>query len=284
MSREPAITPLLWWLVNSSTQMLESREREAVRGEEFLAGMARTPTSTLCLLAICIHVRNRDRAALSGSQCCLSGDAAINSREERTMQNAVPAITAKHAGSQPALKITGFIIFLWLTCITPALFGQHDVHAALIPPAKRNSAPGFQLVTGDGTKMQLSDFRGKVVLLNFWATDCGGCVLEIPSFIELENSYKGNGFTAVGVSMDISYENLKDANEAWSRVRPFIAQHGVNYPIAMGDDAISKAYSLNAFPATYLIDKSGKVAVAYVGVVINKGNVATNVKSLLSER
>jgi peroxiredoxin len=200
------------------------------------------------------------------------------------MQNAVPAITAKHAGSQPALKITGFIIFLWLTCITPALFGQHDVHAALIPPAKRNSAPGFQLVTGDGTKMQLSDFRGKVVLLNFWATDCGGCVLEIPSFIELENSYKGNGFTAVGVSMDISYENLKDANEAWSRVRPFIAQHGVNYPIAMGDDAISKAYSLNAFPATYLIDKSGKVAVAYVGVVINKGNVATNVKSLLSER
>jgi hypothetical protein len=66
MSREPAITPLLWWLVNSSTQMLESREREAVRGEEFLAGMARTPTSTLCLLAICIHVRNRDRAALSG--------------------------------------------------------------------------------------------------------------------------------------------------------------------------------------------------------------------------
>jgi hypothetical protein len=67
-------------------------------------------------------------------------------------------------------------------------------------------------------------------------------------------------------------------------VRPFIAKHGVNYPIAMGDDAISKAYALNGFPATYLIDKSGKIAVAYVGLVINKNNLATNVKSLLSER
>jgi peroxiredoxin len=84
--------------------------------------------------------------------------------------------------------------------------------------------------------------------------------------------------------MDISYESLRDANEAWGRVRPFIAKHGVNYPIAMGDDAISKAYALNAFPATYLIDKSGKIAVAYVGVVINKDNVTTNIKSLLSER
>jgi thiol-disulfide isomerase/thioredoxin len=51
-------------------------------------------------------------------------------------------------------------------------------------------------------------------LLDFWATDCGGCVREIPSFIELEKEYKDNGFTAVGVSMDISYESLKDANEA----------------------------------------------------------------------
>jgi peroxiredoxin len=204
--------------------------------------------------------------------------------QEETMQSEVRIIPSKHAGSPLALKIAGFIIFFVLTCITPALLGQQDVHAPLIPPANRKSAPAFQLVGEDGTKMQISDYRGKVVLLNFWATDCGGCVLEIPSFIELENTYKGKGFTAVGVSMDISYEGLKDANEAWGRVRPFIAKHGVNYPIAMGDDAISRAYSLNAFPATYLIDKSGKIAVAYVGVVINKDNVATNVKSLLSER
>ena len=132
--------------------------------------------------------------------------------------------------------------------------------------------------------MRVSDYRGKVVLLNFWATDCGGCVLEIPSFIELEKAYKDKGFTAVGVSMDISYEGLKDANEAWGRVRPFMAKKGINYTIVMGDDAISKAYALNAYPATYLIDKSGKIAVAYVGIVVDKDNVETNIKGLLSER
>jgi peroxiredoxin len=180
--------------------------------------------------------------------------------------------------------VTSFIMVLISACIMPALFGQQDVHAALIPPANRKAAPAFQLATEDGTKTQLSDYRGKVVLLNFWATDCGGCVLEIPSIIQIKNSYKPQGFTALGVSMDISYEGLKDANEAWGRVRPFIAKHGVNYPIVMGDDAISRAYSLNAFPATYLIDKSGKVAISYVGVLINEDTVATNVKSLLSER
>ena len=204
--------------------------------------------------------------------------------QEKPMQSKAPTIASRLAGSQPTHKIAGFIIFLVWACITPALFGQQDVHVALIPPANRKSAPAFQLVAEDGTKMQISDYRGKVVLLNFWATDCGGCVLEIPSFIELEKAYKDKGFTAVGVSMDISYESLKDANEAWGRVRPFMAKHGVNYPIAMGDDAISKSYALNAFPATYLIDKSGKIAVSYVGVVIDKDTVATNIKSLLSER
>jgi peroxiredoxin len=168
--------------------------------------------------------------------------------------------------------------------VMPTLYGQQDKHASLIPPASRKSAPAFELMTEDGKKMRVSDYRGKVVLLNFWATDCGGCVLEIPSFIELKKAYKDKGFTAVGVSMDISYEGLKDANEAWGRVRPFMSKKGINYTIVMGDDAISKAYALNAYPATYLIDKSGKIAVAYVGVVVDKDNVETNIKGLLSER
>jgi peroxiredoxin len=200
------------------------------------------------------------------------------------MQSEAPIITPKLAGSKLTTKIAGFVIVFVGMCTIPTLFGQQDVHAPLISSTKRQPAPAFELVSEDGTKIKISDYRGKVVLLNFWATDCGGCVLEIPSFIELEKTYKDKGFTAVGVSMDIPYESLKDANEAWARVRPFMAKHGVNYPIAMGDDAISKAYALNAFPATYLIDKSGKIAAAYVGVVINKDNVATNIKGLLSER
>jgi peroxiredoxin len=200
------------------------------------------------------------------------------------MQNKPAAVIPKVARMKPPHKIAGFLIaFVWM-CITPAFSGQQNVHTTLTPSANRKPAPAFQLMTEDGRKTQISDYRGKVLLLNFWATDCGGCVLEIPSFIELEKAYKDKGFTAVGVSMDISYEDLKDANEAWGRVRPFIAKHAVNYPIAMGDDAISKAYALNSFPATYLIDKSGNIAVAYVGMVINKANVETNIKSLLAER
>lgn len=200
------------------------------------------------------------------------------------MQSKVPNFTAKHAASKLTHKIVRFVIVLAWTCITPALFGQHDVHAGLIPSANRKPAPAFQLMNEAGTKVRISDYRGKVVLLDFWATDCGGCVLEIPSFIGLEKEYKDKGFTAVGVSMDISYESLKDADEAWGKVRPFVAKHGVNYTIAMGDDAVSKACTLNTFPATYLIDKSGRIAVSYVGIIVDKDNVAKNIRSLLSEK
>ena len=182
------------------------------------------------------------------------------------------------------LLVAGCGLAVFSTSVVPSLYGQQDKHASLTAPENRKPAPAFELMTENGKKMRLSDYRGKVVLLNFWATECGGCVLEIPSFIEMQKAYKEKGFTAVGVAMDISYEGLKDSDEAWARVRPFMAKKGINYRIAMGDDAISKAYALNAYPATYLIDKSGRVAVAYVGVVVDKDNVETNIKGLLSER
>jgi peroxiredoxin len=200
------------------------------------------------------------------------------------MRSQVPDFTAKQVASKRPHTIAGFVLVLAWACIAPALFGQHDVHAGLIPAANRKPAPAFQLMTEGGTKTWISNYRGKVVLLDFWATDCGGCVLEIPSFIELQKEYKDKGFAAVGVSMDISYESLKDAAEAWGRVRPFMAKHGVNYTILMGDDAVSKAYALDTFPATYLIDKSGRIAASYVGILVDKENVAKNIRSLLAEQ
>jgi cytochrome c-type biogenesis protein len=101
--------------------------------------------------------------------------------------------------------------------------------------------------------------------------------------VAIQAAYKAEGFTAVGVSMDISYEGLKDANEAWKRVRPFMLKYKINYPILMGDPSLSDTYALKAFPATYLIDKSGKIAAVYVGVV-SRDNVEANIKRLLSER
>jgi peroxiredoxin len=172
---------------------------------------------------------------------------------------------------------------LLLISPTPLVFAQQNVHAALIASADRKPAPAFDLASESGKKVRISDYRGKVVLLNFWATDCGGCILEIPSFIALQTTHRAKGFTAVGVSMDVSYDGLKNSDEAWGKVRPFVLSHQVNYPILMGDQAISDAYALKAFPATYLIDKSGRIAATYVGVV-SKDNVESNVNKLLSER
>jgi peroxiredoxin len=167
-------------------------------------------------------------------------------------------------------------------CGTSAL-GQRDVHARLIAVTERKPAPVFHLTADDGRIMQPSNYRGRVVLLNFWATKCGGCVLEIPAFIELENAYGPQGFTAVGISADIPYEGLKGPEQAWSLVRPFLLNHKVNYPVLMGDSSTIDAYGFQSYPATYLLDKSGRIAATYEGIV-DKADVETNIKKLLTER
>ena len=171
-----------------------------------------------------------------------------------------------------------------LTFFTPrSAPAQQDVRAALVAKANRKAAPNFHLADDHGKTVQISDFRGKVVLLNFWATACGGCVLEIPSFVELQQKYGNTRFTAVGISADIPYDGLKNAEEAWQKVRPFMAKHKINYPIIMGNDAVLSAYGFDVYPATYLIDRSGHIAATYVGVV-SKDNVEANLKELLAER
>ena len=173
-------------------------------------------------------------------------------------------------------------MILMLLCIAPAMFGQMDVHASLIAAANRKAAPSFQLISETGKATRLSDYRGKVVLLNFWATECGGCVLEIPSIKGVQGGYRNKGFTVVGVSMDIPYDNLKDATQAWGKVKPFIAKSKINYPILMGSEAQFTEFGLTQLPDTLLIDKTGRIAAVYVGI-ISKGNVEANINKLLSE-
>lgn len=178
---------------------------------------------------------------------------------------------------------TRLAIIAMLMCTTPALFAQQNVLASLIAQGDRKVAPPFDLIAESGKSAHLSDYRGEVVLLNFWATDCGGCVLEIPSIIEVEKAFRDRTFTVVGISMDIPYENLKDSRQAWDKVRPFLAKRGINYPILMGNESLFKEFGLNQLPDTLLIDKTGKIAAVYVGV-ISKDNVESNIGQLLSER
>lgn len=151
------------------------------------------------------------------------------------------------------------------------------------PSSERKMAPAFRLLDASGHTVNLADYRGKVVALNFWATECGGCRQEIPSFIQMEDAFQSQGLTVVGVSLDIMYENLKNADEAWSRVKPFVQEHKINYPILMGDDAIPQLYNIQSMPATYLIDKQGRIAASYAGVVVKRSEVEPKIRMLLQE-
>jgi peroxiredoxin len=179
----------------------------------------------------------------------------------------------------PFVKLT---VTLALAALLAAAPEPKTVRAVLLPPAERKIAPAFRLLAASGKAVSPSNYRGKVIVLDFWATECGGCKAEIPYFVEFEHTYKSKGLAVVGVSLDIMYENLRDADEGWRRVKPFIEEHKVNYPILMGDDAVSKLYDIQAMPATWLIDKQGRVAATYMGIV-DKNDVESNIKALLQD-
>jgi cytochrome c biogenesis protein CcmG/thiol:disulfide interchange protein DsbE len=158
-----------------------------------------------------------------------------------------------------------------------------DVRVAVEPQSTRKAAPDFVLLDASGKSVPLSSFKGNPLLLDFWATKCGGCIKEIPSFIEIHHAYANRGLAVVGICMDILYEDLKGPAEAWSLVNPFVQAHKVDYPILMGDDGITNHYSVKALPVTYLIDRLGRIAATYVGIV-DRANIEANIKTLLAER
>ena len=157
------------------------------------------------------------------------------------------------------------------------------VRAPLTPAAQRLRAPEFALPDAEGRVARVVDFRGRVVLLDFWATTCGGCVEEIPAFIDIAKRYEPLGLATVGIAEDVAYANLKDATEAWSRVRPFIRDHQVPYRILMGDLDVTRRYEIQALPLTYLIDVEGRVAAVYRGVV-DVADLTSHIQTLLGDR
>lgn len=130
------------------------------------------------------------------------------------------------------------------------------------PAEKRNQAPDFELTDSNGRKVKLSDYKGKVVLLNFWATWCGPCKLEIPWFVDFEKRYKDQGFAVLGVSMD---------EDGWDAVKPYIEDKQVNYRVVVGTDAVGQLYGgVEALPTTFMIDREGKIAATHIGLVMKK--------------
>jgi len=121
------------------------------------------------------------------------------------------------------------------------------------------AAPDFALQDADGKTVKLSDFKGKVVLLDFWATWCGPCKIEIPWFIEFQRKYKDRGFSVLGVSMD---------EGGWQVVKPFVEDFKMNYPVVIGDDATAAAFDgVDVLPTTFIIDKQGRIVAKHMGLV-----------------
>ena len=151
----------------------------------------------------------------------------------------------------------------------------HDVRGASVKPDKeRNQAPDFTLKDMDGKTVRLADYKGKVVLLDFWATWCGPCKIEIPWFIELQRKNKDRGFEVLGVAMD---------DEGWEAVKPFAARMAINYRLVLGNDPTAQSYGgIDALPTTFLIDRSGKIAKAHVGLG-SKKDFENGVEQLLQD-
>jgi len=138
----------------------------------------------------------------------------------------------------------------------------------------RKGAPNFSLNDSKGIPITLADFKGKVVLLNFWATWCHGCVQEMPWFVEFQQKYKPNGLAVIGVSMD---------DDGWKSVTPFLQQKKVNYPVVIDDKKVSAQFGLGPMPMTVLIDRDGNIAGKYEGVV-DRDACEKQIRSLLEEK
>lgn len=140
------------------------------------------------------------------------------------------------------------------------------------PDTTRKMAPDFTLKDSDSRSVKLSDYKGKVVLLNFWETWCAPCRIEIPWFIEFEQQYKDRGFAILGVALD---------GDGWKVVRPYMQEKRINYRILLGNPETAQLYGgVDALPTTFVVDREGRIASTHVGL-ISKDDYKKEIEQLL---
>jgi peroxiredoxin len=160
------------------------------------------------------------------------------------------------------LRFATYAILLAALLLAGCGMGPDSVRAAVKSEKVRKPAPEFELKDADGKAVKLSDYKGKVVLLNFWATWCGPCKIEIPWFVEFEQNYRDKGFAVLGVAMD---------EDGWAAVKPYVTSHKVNYRMVIGDDMTAQKYGgVDSLPTSFLIDREGRTAAVHVGLVSKK--------------
>ncbi len=170
------------------------------------------------------------------------------------------------------------IIIVAMVVALMLVFGLNLAHKAKSNAAarmqmKNGVAPDFTLQSLDGQTVRLSDFRGKAVLLNFWATWCSPCKIEMPWFVELQKQYGPEGLQIVGVAMDDA--STKD-------IADFAKEMGVNYPVLIGKESVGDAYGgVQFLPENFYIDRNGKVLDRAFGLK-GRGEIEDEIKRIVA--
>jgi len=168
-------------------------------------------------------------------------------------------------------------------------------HADLVPvapgdvppevsPLMGKPAPDFTLENLKGDKVSLSSFKGKPLLINFWATWCGPCKIETPWLVELQNEYASQGFQIVGISTE--GDDLKpNDKDGWAHdkeaIAKFVKEYHLQYPVLINGDSLSTEYGgLDAMPTSVYVDRNGKVVAVQLGIT-SKDDMVANIKKAL---
>src|SRR5260370_37779699 len=146
--------------------------------------------------------------------------------------------------------------------------------ADLIEAKSRKAVPDFSLADSKGTTIKLSNYRGKVVLLDFWSTWCGGCKVEIPWYMEFQKKYRDGGLSVVGVSVD---------DDGWKSVKPFLEEKQVNYPVVIGDWELAGRFCITSLPVALLIVRNGRIA-DFPGGKLDRDRFGVAIRNLFKER
>ena len=163
------------------------------------------------------------------------------------------------------IVVIGVVVLLvvgWLVLRHPS----RQKNASALRPA-----PDFSLTDVAGHPLHLSDYRGKVVILDFWATWCEPCKQEIPHFIDLQSKYSAQGLQILGISMDDSEPPVRD----------FQKQFKINYPLAVGSAKLADQYGgILGLPITFVIDRNGQIVARHIGAT-DVSVIEAEVKKLL---
>lgn len=153
-----------------------------------------------------------------------------------------------------------------------------------VSPLMSHPAPDFTLEDLSGKKVSLASYRGKAVLINFWATWCGPCKIETPWLVELRNQYASKGFEILGVSLDdLDTDDKKMLAQEKRDIAKFAAQEHMQYPVLIDGASIDKPYGgLDALPTSYFVDRSGKVVATQLGLT-SKDDIEGNIHKALGE-